>query len=122
MSPYIQIDQHGYSLIQYERGIEVLHKRTRDADQVIYWILEDTMFLSVDLDRMKQYQVGNIHTHLPKDPSIHKKIVERVNESFRVIGEKSIYRNTDEKVKVYNCTKLYLKKANCPKEKFAIIK
>lgn len=86
LSPYIQIDQYGYILIQYERGIEMLHKRTTDADEVIYWILEDTIFITVHIDMMKQYQVDNINTHLPNDPSIHKQIVERVNASFHAIG------------------------------------
>ncbi|KEP26622.1 Imm63 family immunity protein [Bacillus zhangzhouensis] len=86
LSPYIEIVQNGYILIQYERGVQVLHKRTTEADEVIYWILEDTIFLTVYLDMMKKYQVDNIHTHLPSDPSIHKQIVDRVNESFRAIG------------------------------------
>ncbi|MGG1697732.1 Imm63 family immunity protein [Bacillus zhangzhouensis] len=86
LSPYIEIVQNGYILIQYERGVQVLHKRTTEADEVIYWILEDTIFLTVYLDMMKKYQVDNIHTHLPNDPSIHKQIVDRVNESFRAIG------------------------------------
>lgn len=38
LSPYIQIDPSGYILIQYERGIQMLHKRTKAADEVIYWI------------------------------------------------------------------------------------
>ncbi|MED0850801.1 Imm63 family immunity protein [Bacillus altitudinis] len=74
------------AIFLYERGIKVLHKRTKEADEVVYWILEDTIFLSVYLDMMRQYQVDNIHTHLPNDPSIHKQIVERVHESFRAIG------------------------------------
>ncbi|MDR0126626.1 MULTISPECIES: Imm63 family immunity protein [Bacillus] len=86
LSPYIEIVQNGYILIQYERGVQVLHKRTTEADEVIYWILEDTIFLTVYLDMMKKYQVDNIHTHLPNDPSIHKQIVDRVNESFHAIG------------------------------------
>ncbi|MCY7453785.1 Imm63 family immunity protein [Bacillus altitudinis] len=86
LSPYIEIDPAGYILIQYERGIKVLHKRTKEADEVVYWILEDTIFLTVYLDMMRQYQVDNIHTHLPNDPSIHKQIVERVHESFRAIS------------------------------------
>lgn len=59
---------------------------TKEADEVIYWILEDTIFLTVYIDMMRQYQVDNIQTHLPNDPSIHQQIVERVNESFRAIG------------------------------------
>lgn len=86
LSPYIQIDPSGYILIQYERGIQMPHKRTKAADEVIYWILEDTIFLTVYIDMMRQYQVDNIQTHLPNDPSIHQQIVERVNESFRAIG------------------------------------
>ncbi|WP_249704975.1 Imm63 family immunity protein [Bacillus zhangzhouensis] len=86
LSPYIQIDRNDYILIQYERGVQVLHKRTTEADEVIYWVLEDTIFLTVYIDMLKQYQVDNIHTHLPHDPSIHKQIVERVNEAFRAVG------------------------------------
>ncbi|AOZ89781.1 hypothetical protein BK049_14430 [Bacillus xiamenensis] len=86
LSPYIEIESHGYILIQYERGVKVLNKRTKEADEVIYWILEDTIFLTVYLDMMRQYQVDNIQTHLPNDPSIHQQIVERVNEAFRAIG------------------------------------
>ncbi|MGG4171302.1 immunity 63 family protein [Bacillus safensis] len=86
LSPYVQIDPSGYILIQYERGIQMLHKRTKAADEVIYWILEDTIFLTVYIDMMRQYQVDNIQTHLPNDPSIHQQIVERVNESFCAIG------------------------------------
>ncbi|MCY7617676.1 immunity 63 family protein [Bacillus pumilus] len=86
LSPYIQIDSSGYILIQYERGMKMLHKRTKVADEVIYWILEDIIFLTVYIDMMRKHQVDNIQTHLPNDPSIHQQIVERVNESFRAIS------------------------------------
>ncbi|MFB8735380.1 hypothetical protein ACEQPO_21270 [Bacillus sp. SL00103] len=39
------------------------HKRTKVADEVIYWILEDTIFLTVYIDMMRKYQVDNIQTH-----------------------------------------------------------
>ncbi|MGE6628950.1 Imm63 family immunity protein [Bacillus sp. NPDC077027] len=86
LSPYVKIDARGYILLQYERGIEVLRKRTNDAEEVIYWILEDTIFITVYLGMMKCYGVDQVHTHFPNDPRIHKEIVEAVNDAFRAIG------------------------------------
>lgn len=83
LSPYVQITDEGYVLQMYERNVQMLNKLTTDVDDVVYWILEDTIQLILHTDRLQRQQDSS---YTARDEI---SIEEQANQAFSEIG--SIY-------------------------------
>ncbi|WP_411342730.1 Imm63 family immunity protein [Paenibacillus sp. WLX1005] len=86
LQPHIQVQHDGYLLELYERGVNMMSKKTTEADDVIYWILEDVIFSHSYVLLMETYNVDNITTHLRLTPEITAELDGMVNAAFDSIG------------------------------------
>lgn len=80
LSPYVQITDEGYVLQMYERNVQMLNKLTTDVDDVVYWILEDTIQLILHTDRLQRQQDSS---YTARDEI---SIEEQANQAFSEIG------------------------------------
>lgn len=80
LSPYVQITDKGYVLQMYERNVQMLNKLTTDVDDVVYWILEDTIHLILHTDRLQRQQDSS---YTARDEI---SIEEQANQAFSEIG------------------------------------
>ncbi|MFD1988479.1 Imm63 family immunity protein [Paenibacillus nicotianae] len=81
LSPYIQMTNEGYVLKMYERNGQILHKLTADVDDVVYWILENTIQLILHTDRLQRQQQDS--SYLNTDEPF---IQAQANQAFSDIG------------------------------------
>lgn len=81
LSPYIQITDEGYVLQMYERNVQILNKLTTDVDDVVYWILENTIQLILHTDRLYRQQQNSSYSNTDA-PSIQA----QANQAFSDIG------------------------------------
>ncbi|MGO4953485.1 hypothetical protein C5G87_06400 [Paenibacillus peoriae] len=94
LSPYVQVGKRGYTLQMYERGIQMLNKLTKEEEDVIYWIIEDTIHIIAHLNLLRKYKVDNINTHLKYTKEITKELTTAMNKAFYEIG--GIYQEWHE--------------------------
>ncbi|KAF6569835.1 Imm63 family immunity protein [Paenibacillus sp. SEL3] len=94
LSPYVQVSKRGYTLQMYERGIQMLNKLTKEEEDVIYWIIEDTIHIIAHLNLLRKYKVDNINTHLKYTKEIMKELTTSMNKAFYEIG--GIYQEWHE--------------------------
>lgn len=80
LSPYVQITDEGYVLQMYERNVQMLNKLKTDVDDVVYWILEDTIQLILHTDRLQRQQDSSYTT------TDEISIAEQANQAFSEIG------------------------------------
>lgn len=53
-----------YIVIIYECGMFMLKKKLKQIEMVIYWLLEDIIFIMVYVEMLKKYDVDNINIYL----------------------------------------------------------
>lgn len=88
LNPVVRVGERNYEVAMYERGVQMLSKRTKDADEVIFWILEDTVHTMAHLKLLQKYKVDNVTTHLKYTKDKVREMTDMINESFLQIGGK----------------------------------
>jgi len=83
LSPYVQITDEGYVLQMYERNVQMLNKLTTDVDDVVYWILEDTIQLILHTQRLHHQQDSSNSDTIQDSRSIQ----QQANQAFSEIGD-----------------------------------
>ncbi|KAF6561226.1 immunity 63 family protein [Paenibacillus sp. EKM202P] len=86
LSPYVKVGKQGYTLQMYERGVQMLNKLTQDVEDVMYWIIEDTIHIIAHLNLLRKYKVDNQNTHLKYTKEIMKELTTAMNNAFYEIG------------------------------------
>lgn len=88
LNPVVRVEERNYEVAMYERGVQMLSKRTKDADEVIFWILEDTIHTIAHIKLLLKYKVDNVNTHLKYTKDEIQEMTDMINESFVQIGGK----------------------------------
>ncbi|CAH8711503.1 immunity 63 family protein [Paenibacillus thiaminolyticus] len=86
LSPCVRIRDHAYELVMYERGVQMLRKSTKNVDDVIYWILEDTVSTIAHVKLLHKYKADNVNTRLRYTKEIIQELTSTVNQAFHDIG------------------------------------
>lgn len=86
LSPCVRIGEHAYELVMYERGVQMLSKTTKHVDDVIYWILEDTLNTIAHVKLLRKYKADNVNTRLTYTKDIVNELTTMVNQAFHDIG------------------------------------
>ncbi|MGG3505048.1 immunity 63 family protein [Paenibacillus lautus] len=86
LSPVVRVGEQDYELAMYERGVQMLSKRTKDTDEVIFWILEDTIHTIAHIKLLQKYKVDNVNTHLKYTKDEIQEMTDMIHESFLQIG------------------------------------
>ncbi|KAE8558691.1 immunity 63 family protein, partial [Paenibacillus polymyxa] len=94
LSPHVKVGKQGYTLQMYERGVQMLNKLTKDVEDVMYWIIEDTIHIIAHLNLLRKYKVDNRNTHLKYTKEIMKELTTEINKAFYEIG--GIYQEWHE--------------------------
>ncbi|MEB4784113.1 immunity 63 family protein [Paenibacillus jamilae] len=80
LSPHVKVGKQGYTLQMYERGVQILNKLTKDVEDVMYWIIEDTIHIIAHLNLLRKYKVDNRNTHLKYTKEIMKELTTAINK------------------------------------------
>ncbi|WP_456289942.1 immunity 63 family protein [Paenibacillus sp. AK002] len=86
LSPVVRVGEQDCELAMYERGVQMLSKRTKDPDEVVFWILEDTIHTIAHLKLLEKYKVDNVTTHLKYTKDEIQEMKDMINESFLQFG------------------------------------
>lgn len=86
LEPHIEIEADRYRIQLYERGILSVDRATRQAEDVIYYVLEEIIFATVHIGMLHKYKVDNKERHLQYTPEIMAEISGTVNDAFHQIG------------------------------------
>jgi len=82
----VRIRDTAYEIVMYERGVQMLCKTTKDVEDVIYWVLEDTIHTISYVKLLNKYKVDNVKTHLSYSKEIRSEHTTMIDQAFQDIG------------------------------------
>lgn len=86
LTPCVRIRDTAYEIVMYERGVQMLCKTTKDVEDVIYWVLEDTIHTICYVKLLNKYKVDNVKTHLSYTKEIKNEHTTMIDQAFQDIG------------------------------------
>lgn len=84
--PHIIVEPTCYRLQLHERGILIQERRTIQAEDAIYLVLEQVIHDSAYVMLLKKYSKDNITAHLKHTPDIINELMSIIHQAFEQIG------------------------------------
>ncbi|MGG0813403.1 Imm63 family immunity protein [Paenibacillus alvei] len=86
LTPCVRIRENEYEIVIYERGVQMLSKKTKNVDDVIYWIVEEAIHTIAHVKLLHKYKADNVNTHLSYSKEIMNELRTMVDHAFQEMG------------------------------------